>query len=711
MTQSLSARMTAPSYDGAWALALTLQVLGLTADHSQIAHEAGLSGPFTELSLIRAARQFSVKVKGIKTSKERLSATPYPAIAIMKNGEFLVIGQTSPEGILSQGAFDGRPMLRAWSDFEENWSGRLILISRRAKLAELHRRFDISWFIGAVHKYRKVFYEVLIASLFIQLFALVTPIIFQVVIDKVLVHRGLSTLAVMIAGMAIIGLFEVVLGGLRTYLFSHTSNRIDVELGARIFKHLVSLPLPYFQSRRVGDSVARVRELETIRQFITGSALTLVLDLFFGIICICLMFLYNSTLACIILATIPCYITLAIVVTPIFRARLSEKFARGSENQGFLVEAISGMETLKAMSVEPIIQQKWEEQLSSYVDASFRTQMLGNTANLISNGISKVTSILTLLVGATLVINNELTVGELCAFNMLAGQVTGPVLRLTQLYQDFHQVRISVERMGDILNTPPEPRMSSTGNDETVLEGHIRLEEVSFRYRPEAQPVLMDVNIDIPAGQVIGIVGPSGSGKSTITKLVQRLYVPEQGRILIDGRDIALEDPSWLRRQIGVVLQENILFNLSVRDNIALAYPTAPIADVIAAAELAGAHDFILRMPKGYDTIIGERGASLSGGQRQRIAIARALLGNPRVLIFDEATSALDYESESIIQSNMRKIVEGRTVLIIAHRLSTVRLADRIITIESGRIVEDGRHDELLTSNGRYASLHRLQSV
>ena len=623
----------------------------------------------------------------------------------------MVVGKCANEGVLCQRLEDERPLIRPWSEFEEQWTGRLILIVRRAKSSDLHRRFDLSWFWGAIQKYRHVMYEVLLASFFIQFFALITPMIFQVVIDKVLVHRGLSTLEVLVAGLAIVSLFDVLLGGLRTYLSSHTSNRIDVELGARIFKHLVTLPLNYFQARRVGDSVARVREIETIRQFLTGSTLTLILDLIFGIIFIGVMFLYSSVLAWIVVATIPLYVTLAIVVTPIFRSRLEEKFRLGAENQAFLVESVTGIETIKAMAVEPIMQRKWEDQLAAYVGASFRTQVVGNVASQLSQLLSKVTTVLTLLVGARLVINNDLTVGELVAFNMLSQQVTGPVLRLAGLYQEFHQVRISVDRLGDILNTQPEPRPSAQAAQGGQIMGDIRLERVAFRYRPDAQPVLSDVNIEIPAGQVIGVVGPSGSGKSTIAKLVQRLYVPEQGQVLIDGRDISLADPAWLRRQIGVVLQENVLFNQTVRENIALAMPAATLAQVVEAAELAGAHEFIGKMTKGYDTMIGERGASLSGGQRQRIAIARALLGNPRILIFDEATSALDYESESIIQSNMRDIVKGRTVIIIAHRLSTVRSADRIITIENGRIVEDGPHDELISAKGRYASLHRLQSV
>jgi ATP-binding cassette, subfamily B, bacterial HlyB/CyaB len=410
-------------------------------------------------------------------------------------------------------------------------------------------------------------------------------------------------------------------------------------------------------------------------------------------------------------AALPLYALLSVATTPAFRRRLDEKFRRGAENQAFLVESVTGVETIKAMAVEPQMQRRWEEQLAGYVGASFAVSQVGNWATQVSNLLNKGVGAVTLFLGAGLVIANKMTVGELVAFNMLASQVSGPVLRLVQVWQDFHQVRLSVERLGDILNTPVEARSTSAQASQARVAGAIEFERVTFRYGVNTQPVLRDVSLKIPAGQVVGIVGPSGSGKSTIAKLTQRLCQPEAGRVLVDGVDTAVLDPSWLRRQIGVVLQENILFNRSVRDNIALADPALAMDKVIAAAKLAGAHDFICKMPQGYDTPIGKRGVSLSGGQRQRIAIGRALIGDPRILIFDEATSALDYESESIIQTNMRDIVKGRTVLIIAHRLSTVRSADRILTIDNGAIVEDGTHEELVEGDGRYAALHRIQAV
>jgi ATP-binding cassette, subfamily B, bacterial HlyB/CyaB len=511
-------------------------------------------------------------------------------------------------------------------------------------------------------------------------------------------------------GLVGIALFEAVLGTLRTYLFAHTTNRIDVELGARLFRHLLALPIAYFQARRVGDSVARVRELENIRQFLTSSALTLVIDLFFTFVFIAVMFYYTPLLTFVVLAAFPLYIGISVGATPAFRRRLDEKFRRGSENQAFLVESVTGVETLKAMAVEPQMQRRWEEQLAGYVAASFRVISLNNTASQAVQLVNKVTIVLILYFGAKLVIAGSLSVGELVAFNMLASRVSAPVLRLAQMWQDFHQARLSVARLGDILNTMPEPSLTRGRAALPAIRGEVSFEHVSFRYRVDATEVLHDVSFSVAPGQVVGIVGSSGSGKSTLAKLVQRLYVPETGRILVDGVDLTMVDLAWLRRQIGVVLQENVLFNCSVAENIALSDPAVPMEKIIAVAKLAGAHDFILELTEGYDTIIGERGSSLSGGQRQRIAIARALMSDPSILIFDEATSALDYESERVIQENMKAISAGRTVFIIAHRLSTVRHSDRIITIERGRIVEDGSHDQLIRSNGRYAKLHYLQA-
>jgi subfamily B ATP-binding cassette protein HlyB/CyaB len=693
---------------GLIALVTLLRVNGIGADAEQIRHQLGGASVGTS-EMLRVAKDLGLKARLLATNWSRLAKTPLPAIAALRDGGFLILGKVGDKDALVQRPMWPRPTLMPRSELEAIWDGRLVLMTRRSGLLDLSRRFDITWFLGAVHKYRRLLGEVLVASFFLQVFALVSPLFFQVVVDKVLVHRSLSTLEVLVVGLVAISVFETILGILRTYVFSHTTNRIDVELGARLFRHLVALPIAYFQARRVGDSVARVRELENIRNFLTSSALTLVIDLFFTFVFVAVMFFYSPLLTAIVLAAFPLYIGISAVATPLFRRRLDEKFKRGAENQAFLVESVTGIETLKAMAVEPQMQRRWEEQLAGYVAASFRVTNLGNTSSQAVQLVNKLMTAATLYFGALLVIDGSLSVGELVAFTMLSGRASAPVLRLAQIWQDFHQARLSIARLGDILNTVPETAFKPTRATLPAIRGDVAFEHVTFRYRIDGPEVLHDINLSVPAGQVVGIVGASGSGKSTFAKLIQRLYVPESGRVLVDGVDLAMVDIAWLRRQVGIVLQDNILFNSSVRENIALADPAMPMERIVAAATLAGAHDFILELPDNYDAIIGERGSSLSGGQRQRIAIARALATDPRILIFDEATSALDYESERIIQQNMDRIAKGRTVFIIAHRLSTVRAADRIITIERGRVVEDGTHDELIRTGGRYATLFRLQ--
>ncbi|HKP22279.1 MAG TPA: type I secretion system permease/ATPase [Dongiaceae bacterium] len=691
-------------------LATLLRFHGLPMGADALGRELPGSDLITADDIVRLARQQELKARRTASSYDRLPAAPLPALARGHDGSFFILGRCNEDKVLVHRGTGGAAEVMDRAAFEAIWDGTLIFITRRATLTDFGRQFGISWFMRAIYKYRNLLSQVLLASFFLQIFALISPLFFQVVVDKVLVHRGMTTLDVLLVGLVTVSIFETVLGALRTYVFSHTTNRIDVELGARLFRHLVALPLAYFGARRVGDSVARVRELENVRQFITGSSLTLVIDLFFTVVFIAVMAWYSWWLTVIVLVSLPLYAGISIALTPLFRARVEEKFKRGAENQAFLVEAVTGIETLKAMAVEPQMQRRWEEQLAGYVGSSFRVANLGNYASQSIQLVSKIATAGILYFGAKAVIAGDLTVGELVAFNMLAGRVSQPVLRLAQVWQDFHQVRQSIQRLGDILNTPAEPSATPGRGALPTIKGAIRFDHAKFRYRIDGPEVLRGVEIDIPAGQVVGIVGSSGSGKSTLAKLVQRLYVPESGRVLIDGIDLAMVDASWLRRQIGVVLQENVLFNRTVRENIALADPGMPLDQVVAAAKLAGAHDFILQLPEGYDTLIGERGGTLSGGQRQRIAIARALVTNPRILIFDEATSALDLESEQAIQRNMRHICKGRTVLIIAHRLSTVRHCDRIITIEQGRIVEEGKHEELIGSGGRYALLHRMQS-
>jgi subfamily B ATP-binding cassette protein HlyB/CyaB len=683
---------------------------GVSADATQLAHLFQEKGkPFAAQEILLAAKSLKLKAKAIESDVSRLLKLPLPAIAMDHDGGFLVLARADAHNVLVHDPKASKPQVLSHAEWQQRWSGKLILFTSRASLAGELARFDFSWFVPALVKYRKLLGEILVVSFFLQLIGLATPLFFQVVVDKVLVHRGFDTLDVIALGLLLILIFETVMSGLRTYVFSHTTSRIDVELGARLFRHLVALPLAYFQARRVGDSVARVRELETIRSFLTGNAVTLVIDALFSFVYIGVMLLYSGWLTLIVVASLPLYVLLSMLLTPALRARLREKFDRGAENQAFLVEAVSGIHTLKAMAAEPQITRQWDNQIAGYVASGFRTTTTATIAREGVGFVGKLVTVVTIWVGARLVISGALTVGQLVAFTMIANRVAQPIMRMAQLWTGFQQTGVSMQRLGDILNAPTEAPAQHR-SPLPVLDGAIQFDAVDFRYQPGTPEVLQEISLEIEAGDVVGIVGRSGSGKSTLTKLMQRLYVPDRGRVMIDGIDLAMVEVSSLRRQIGVVLQENVLFNRTVRENIALADPGIPFEEVVRTAKLAGAHEFILDLPDAYDTVVGEHGASLSGGQRQRIAIARALMADPRILIFDEATSALDYESERIIQTNMRAICQDRTVLVIAHRLSAVRDAKRIIVMDRGRIVEQGSHAELLERQaGHYARLHRMQ--
>ncbi len=692
---------------------------GIAADEAKLKHEFG-DEPFTVEKLLLAAQSVGMKAQLVAQPTERLDRAPLPAIALDRNGGFFILAKYDQGGNASSTPTAPKiarllvqqpgeqPAVLDLNDFLARWTGQLIFLTSKASFAGDVAKFDFTWFIPAVVKYRKLLAEVLLISFVLQIIGLVTPMFFQVVMDKVLVNHAMKTLNVIAIGLILATLFEATLTAIRTYVFSSTSSKIDVELGAKLFRHLLSLPIAYFQARRVGDSVARIRELENIRSFLTGNAITLVMDLLFSFVFLAVMYWYSPLLTVIVIVSIPFYMAISMIFTPIIRSRLNEKFNRSAENQSFLVETISGIDTVKAMAVEPRWVHKWEQQLASYVASG---QSVTNVGMLASGGVTLVSKLVTatiMWVGAGLVVDGKMTVGELVAFNMLSSQVSSPILRLAQLWNDFQQVGISMSRLGDILNARTEVVGQKTRLPRIV--GAIEFDQVSFRYRPDAPDVIRAINFKIAPGEVIGIVGRSGSGKSTLTKLVQRLYVPDRGRVLVDGQDIGIIDTASLRHQIGVVLQENTLFSRSIRDNIALSNPSLPIETIIETAKLAGAHEFICELPEGYDTKVGEHGTGLSGGQRQRIAIARALITNPRILIFDEATSALDYESEKIIQDNMRQICQGRTVIIIAHRLSAVRDANRIIVVERGQIAEQGSHDELLLNPvGIYSHLYQLQ--
>lgn len=697
---------------GAASLATLAQLHGVTTSYEALLRELDVAAtpdglPVAELVL--AARRLGLKCRLVSVVPERLVHTPLPAIGLDRRGGYFVLAKSGGGRTLLHEPLEGRTWTAEAEELQAYWSGRVLLLQSQASLTGALARFDLSWFMPALVRHRRVLGEVLVASLALQLFALVTPLFFQVVMDKVLVNRGLSTLDVVSVGLLGVMLFESALSALRSYLLAHTASRLDVELGSRLFRHLISLPLAYFQSRRVGDSVARARELENIRAFLTGNTLTLLLDVLFSVAFLAVMLFYSGWLTLLVLASIPLYFLISLGVTPVLRKRLERAFERNAETQALLVETVSGIDTIKAMAVEPQFTRRWDERLAAYVASSFRAQNLANLAGESVSLVGKLVTVGRLWLGARLVIDGQLSVGQLIAFNMLAGRIGQPIMRLAQSWTQFQQTGVSMERLGDILNTVPE----SARADRTVLpslQGAVWFQQVRFRYQPDGEDILQGIDLSIAPGEMVGIVGPSGSGKSTLTRLVQRLYSPTQGRVLVDGIDLSGVDVASLRAQIGVVLQENLLFRRSIRDNIALAAPNASMERVWQAAAMAGAHDFIMALPQGYDTLVEEHGTSLSGGQRQRLAIARALIGDPRILIFDEATSALDYESERVIHDNMRAIRQGRTVIVIAHRLSAVREADRIVVMERGRIVEQGDHHSLRAlPGGHYARLQQLQ--
>ncbi|WP_119342584.1 type I secretion system permease/ATPase [Facilibium subflavum] len=682
----------------------------IAINEQMVYHEYGNgTEPLSQQALLRAIKSYHFKVKHVKTTAQKINFSLLPAIALGVDGYFVVLGVKKQQNEYLVIDPLSRQIKHLTEDaFNALFANEIIYLTPKHH-SKKQQQFSIRWFIPALWKYRHIFRDVLIASFFLQLFALVTPLFFQVVMDKVVVHQALTTLEILAIGFLVVSLFEVIFGAIRTYLLSHTTSRVDVELGSRLYKHLLSLPLAYFESRQIGQNVARVKELDSMREFLTSSALILIIDLGFTFVFFSVMWFYSPTLTLVVLLTIPFYAGLSIFIAPILRYRLDKAFKEGAKNQAFLTESLTGIQTIKSSAIEPRMQHKWEENLASYVQTNFRARNLSNISGQIAQFISKITTLLIIFIGVKSVINGQLTIGQLIAFNMLAGRVTTPILKFVQLWQDFQQASISLQRLGDVLNALPETSQKIAKHNLDTFQGEVCFKAVNFRYHSDMPLCLKQVSFDSKPGQMIGIVGRSGSGKSTLTKLIQRLYVPESGRILIDGVDLSAIDISWLRQNIGVVLQENFLFNCSVRDNIALTCPGASLHNVIHVAKLSGAHEFICTLNNGYETLIKEQGANFSGGQKQRLAIARALIHDPRILIFDEATSALDYESERIIQANMQFIAENRTVFIIAHRLSSVTCCDQIMYLKDGVITEVGTHQDLLQRQGDYASLYKAQ--
>ncbi len=605
-------------------------------------------------------------------------------------------------------------------NFIENWGeeGQVLLLKPTKYTPK--QKFSLSWFIPSLIQYRKVLFEVLIASFFVQIFTLANPLIIQLIIDKVIIQNSFNTLNILGILLLILAIFEGLLTSLRTYLFVDTTSRIDLTLGSEVIDHLLRLPLRYFERRPVGELATRAQELENIRSFLTGTALTVVLDAVFSVIYIVVMAIYSWVLTLVALATVPLFAFLTMVVSPIVRRQLRSKAERNAEAQSYLVEVLSGIQTVKAQNIELRSRWQWQEHYANYVDAGFKTVVTSTGANVTSNFLNQVSALLVMWVGAALVLQGQLTLGQLIAFRIIAGYVTSPLLRLTQLWQNFQETALSLERLGDILDSPAEVTELDRQNiPMPSIQGNVKFENICFRFNPNSPLQLKNINLHFQPGLLIGIVGQSGSGKSTLTKLLPRLYEPESGRILIDGYDIAKVELYSLRRQIGMVLQDSLLFDGTVQENIALTQPDATPEEIIEAAKIAAAHDFIMSLPNGYNTRVGEKGSALSGGQRQRIAIARVVLQNPRLLILDEATSALDYQSERQVCLNLAETFRGsgsppseaRTVFFITHRLSTVKNADVILLLDQGTVVEQGTHEELMVQKGRYYCLYQQQEL
>lgn len=645
----------------------------------------------------------------VNLPEAKLARAPFPCIAWIENQPAVLYGIT--QGVVKAVLPEYGRVQFSLDDWLDGQGGAQLLLLQRGREAH-NRKLGFSWFMPQIRKYRRSLVEVLLASLVLQLLNLAQPLVLQQIFDKVIGQQNLDTLYTLGFVLLVVSLFQGLLGAVRTYLFADTTNRIDISLGAEVIQHLLKLPQGYFDKRPVGELQTRLAELGNIRGFLTGSLLTLALDSVFSVIYIAVMVVYSGVLTAVTLGVVPLFLALTFLASPAIKSQLRKAAQKNAATQSLLVEALNGVQTIKAQNAENTVRWRWQRSYSSFMSESFRTLLIGISTGTTGNFLSQLSSLITLWVGAYLVIQGDLTIGQLIAFRIISGYVVGPLINLATSWQTFQGVALSIERLSDVVDATAEG--SENEMDQLPLPpvaGEVIFQGVDFSFADGAPQVVKNVSFQVPAGAFIGIVGRSGSGKSTIMKLLPRLYEPEAGRILIDGYDLAKLQLGSVRRQIGIVPQDSLLFDGTVRDNIALTAPDATSEQIEAAARVACAHDFIMDLPQGYASNVGERGSGLSGGQRQRLAIARAVLQRPNLLILDEATSALDYLTERQVCLNLKKEFEGSTVFFITHRLSTIRSADRILMMEAGSLVEEGTHQELIQQEGRYFALYSQQEA
>lgn len=676
----------------------------------RIVREALSRGHHPDLHLLaRMAMLLTLQPIGAKLNRNALTRLETPSVVPWGSDGFALALSSDGGGLVLASPEDGLVKLPI-NRFAECFAEEFDVLIVEKTITTQQETFGLSWFLPALKRHRAVLVQVLIASFVVQLFTLANPLLIQVIIDKVINQRSLDTLQVLGGALVVVTLLEGILGSLRTFLFTETTNRIDMRLGAEVIDHLLRLPLQYYDRRPVGELATRIGEMEKIRSFLTGQALTTVLDAAFSVIYIAVMAIYSWVLTLVALFVVPIQVAITLLGAPLFRRQYRQAAEENARTQSHLVEVLTGIQTVKAQNVEMVSRWKWQDSYAKYISRSFEKTITGTALSETGQVLQKVSQLLVLWVGASLVLKGDLTLGQLIAFRIISGYVTQPLLRLSNIWQSLQELRVSFERLGDVVDTPEE----SDAVDQSkvplpALEGKVCFDDVCFRFTPGGPQVLKNVNLEIKPGSFVGVVGQSGSGKSTLMKLISRLYSPESGRILIDDYNIDKVELYSLRRQIGIVPQDPLLFSGTVSENIALSDPDASSDQIVWAARLAGAHEFIMELSAGYSSDVGERGSNLSGGQRQRIAIARTLLSQPKLLVMDEATSALDYDTERRVCTNLHDNLDNCTVFFITHRLNTIRRADVIVMMDRGTIAEIGTHDTLMQLRGRYYALYRQQ--